>query len=184
MSSGIALARVEEAMLNRIPQIGHDLLANIPRLQNVARIVLYHQKHFHGTGPPTGNLASEKIPYEARILKIFSDMVDLESSGLSHSEAFNKLSERIGWYDPQIMRKLGALPELGQPAESAGRVSRIVQYKVCDLHPGLVLHSAVETDRGLRLVNAGVSISAPMLEKIRNHAELTGIKEPIEIVNP
>lgn len=183
VGGGVALAGVEEAMFNRIPQIGYDLLANIPRLQNVARIVLYHQKHFDGTGPPTDNIANEKIPYEARVLKVFSDIVDLESSGLSRTEAVQRMSERAAWYDPHIMKKLETLPDFQQTAESSGRVSRVIPYKVGDLRPGLVLHSTVETVRGLRLLSAGVTISAPMLEKIRNHAELTGIKEPVEIVN-
>ena len=145
--------------------------------------MLYHRKHFDGTGPPADDLSNEAIPYEARILKVFNDLVDNESFGLSHSEAFNKMSGLTGWYDPQIVRKVGALPELQQAADSSGKVNRITRCKVADLRPGLVLHSAVETVRGLRLLNAGVAISAPMLEKIRNHAELTGIKEPIEIQN-
>ncbi|OYW01597.1 MAG: hypothetical protein B7X11_03980 [Acidobacteria bacterium 37-65-4] len=169
-------------MFNRIPQIGHDLLTNIPRLQNVARIVRYHQKHFDGSGPPEEHPAGEKIPYEARVLKVCSDMVDLESSGLSGAEAFRVMSGRVGWYDPEIMGKLGKDPKLQQTGESSGRVTKVVQCSVGDLRPGLLLHSDVVTSRGLRLINAGVSISAPMLEKIRNHAELTGIKEPIEIV--
>ncbi len=181
LESGKDLSPVEQSMYARIPKIGHDLLANIPRLQDVAKIVLYHQKRFDGGGSPKDPVSGDKIPYESRVVKVFSDMVDLESTGLSRAAAFGTMSSRAGWYDPEIMRKLGALPELQQDAVSQPGTKRIIQCSLSDLRPGLVLHSAIMTVRGLRLLNAGVAISPPMLEKIRNHAELTGIKEPIEI---
>ncbi len=182
INAGKDLSSVEQSMYGRIPQIGHDLLTNIPRLQNVANIILHHQKRFDGGEPPKHPVSGDKIPYASRVLKVFSDMVDLESSGLSRADAFAGMSSRTGWYDPDIMRKLGELPELQHDAVPERKVQRIIQCSVSDLRPGLVLHSAVMTIKGLRLLNAGVAISPPMLEKIRNHAELTGVKEPIEVV--
>lgn len=182
VASGQELGKVEESMFDRIPKIGHDLLINIPRLNNVARIVLYHRKNFDGTGVPGDSIAGDMIPYESRVLKIFNDMVDLESTGMSRASVFGVMSGRVGWYDPEIMQKLRSIPELQQRTESEQKAGRIAQYYVADLRPGLKLHSPVKTVKGLRLLNEGVAISAPMLEKIRNHAELTGIQEPIEVV--
>ncbi len=182
IDSGQELSSVEESMYARIPQIGHDLLANIPHLQNVAKIILYAQKQFDGGGPPKDAISRDKIPYGSRVLKVFGDMVDIESSGLSRADAFSAISSRTGWYDPEIMRKLGALPDLQQGAASQSKAEKIVRCSVGELRPGLVLHSAIMTVKGLRLLSAGTAISPPMLEKIRNHAELTGIKEPIEIL--
>ncbi len=182
VATGKTLEKLEQSMFDRIPKIGHDLLVNIPRLNNVARIVKYHQKRFDGSGLPNEPIRGQEIPFESRVLKVFSDMVDLESSGKSRLDAFAELSSRSNWYDPEIVKKLGDLPELRKVGETSGPAKRIVQCAVRDLRPGMVLHSEITTVRGLRLLNAGVSISLPMLEKIRNHAELNGVVEPIEVV--
>lgn len=182
IASGEELAKVERSMFERIPRIGHDLLLNIPRLSKVARIILYHQKNFDGTGVPIDPLKGGAIPYESRVLRVFSDMVDLEATGTPRANAFSIMMSRPGWYDPDIMMKLNELPELQKQSEGGHAINRIIQCSVRDLRPGLVLNAAIKTVIGLRLVNAGVPISAPMLEKIRNHAELTGIEEPIEVV--
>ncbi len=60
---GKELSPVEQSMYGRFPQIGHDLLANIPRLQDVANITLYHQRRFDGGGSPKHPSAGDKIPY-------------------------------------------------------------------------------------------------------------------------
>src|ERR1051325_5119813 len=46
------LTGAEQDMLTRVPKIGAELLANIPRLEPVSKIVLYQQKHFDGSGFP------------------------------------------------------------------------------------------------------------------------------------
>jgi len=43
-------------------RIAHDLLANIPRFNDVARIVLYQEKGYDGSGPPDDQLRGEDIP--------------------------------------------------------------------------------------------------------------------------
>lgn len=181
VQEGAILNKIEEGIYNRIPHIGHNLLANIPRLNNVARIVLYRHKHFDGTGIPKDSVAGPDLPYESRVLKVIGDLVELEFKGMLRGEAFQELLKRDGWYDPEIIQKLSDLPAIknGPPVTAHTRASRV---GVSDLRPGLVLKEPIITARGLRLVNQGSLISAPMLEKIRNHAELTGIREPIEIL--
>ncbi|MCL5020736.1 MAG: hypothetical protein M1339_03555, partial [Bacteroidetes bacterium] len=181
VQEGALLNKIEEAMYDRIPRIGHDLLANIPRLSNVAKIVLYRQKHFDGSGFPEDSVSGENIPYESRVLKVLGDLVDLEFKGRLRGEAFQEIISRTGWYDPQILQKLADLPAIKNgPASSIGR--KVARVGVGELRPGLILKEPIITARGLRLVDKGASISAPMIEKIRNHAELTGIREPIEVL--
>ena len=51
--AGRPLAGAEADMVARIPQIGHDLLSHVPRLESAAAIVLYQNKNFDGTGFPS-----------------------------------------------------------------------------------------------------------------------------------
>jgi len=44
-----------------------------------------------------------------------------------------------------------------------------------------VLLSPIQTNDGVLIVQAGTAISPMLLEKLRNFAELSGIKEPIYV---
>jgi response regulator RpfG family c-di-GMP phosphodiesterase len=48
-------------MLTRVPEIGHRLLAKIPRLESVAEMVLYQKKNYDGTGFPKEPISGEEI---------------------------------------------------------------------------------------------------------------------------
>lgn len=178
---GAILNDTEEGIFSRIPEIGSILLANVSRLSNVANIVLYSRKHFDGKGFPNDNVSGKDIPYESRVLKVLGDLVDLEFKGALRSEAFREMTKRTGWYDPELMAKLSESPAIRNQA-GASTGSRVTKRGVEELRPGLILKEPIVTSRGLRLVNRGARISAAMLEKIRNHAELTGVREPIEIL--
>src|ERR1039458_7436990 len=74
--AGQELTKVEQDILARVPKTGADLLANIPRLESVARIVLYQQKHYDGSGFPVNFVRGEDIPIGARILKVLIDLLE------------------------------------------------------------------------------------------------------------
>ena len=178
--AGQHLTPEEEEMLARVPAIGRNLLINIPRLESVAQIVLYQNKHFDGSGFPSDDAAGDKIPLGARILKVIADMAQLETSGLTRTSALGHMRTRDGWYDPQVLEAaykcfVAETPTL-TPTESAG-----VQLSVKDLKIGHVLTSDVKTRDGRLLVTSGHRISGTLLERIRNYAKLTGIEEPIYV---
>src|SRR3954463_14260156 len=50
--AGEKLSAIENQMVARLPDTAAKLLANIPRLEGVAKIVRYQQKHFDGSGFP------------------------------------------------------------------------------------------------------------------------------------
>ncbi len=69
-------------MIERLPEVSKNLISNIPRLEKVAEIVYYHQKHFNGAGFPQDDRAGEDIPLESRILKVLCDLEQLKATGL------------------------------------------------------------------------------------------------------
>ena len=105
--TGTTLTPDEFHIFQKHPQTGHDMIAGIPRLENVAAIILYQNKNFNGTGFPEDEVAGEKIPYGARLLKIVSDYDALLQSGRETQIAINVLTSRSnsGWYDPDIAEK-------------------------------------------------------------------------------
>jgi putative two-component system response regulator len=72
------LLALEREMIKIHPQIGYDLLKNIPFPWPIAEIVLQHHEKLDGSGYPRG-LSGEEILLEARILTV-ADVTEAESS--------------------------------------------------------------------------------------------------------
>lgn len=172
------LAEVEKHMLERVPEIGRNLLAHIPRLEPVAEIVLYQDKRFDGTGFPADSKKGAEIPFGARVLKPLSDLVQLESAATPRAAALEQLRGRFGWYDPAI---LDQVCKCFSPAGVAAHPEVSYGVPVKELRLGQVLLSDVTTVGGQLLISAGHVISETHLERIRNFARLTGIREPVYV---
>jgi response regulator RpfG family c-di-GMP phosphodiesterase len=177
--NGESLSPVEGEIFERMPETGYKLLVQIPRLEPVARAVLYQNKHFDGSGFPPDSASGEEIPLGGRILKLLLDLTDLESRDVLRRDALEMMEQRSGWYDPRLLKALRSA--LTSPAGSANgsRSVRLVCLK--DLRVGHFLLSDVETRQGVLLIPSGHRISETLLERLGNFARVNGIKEPIRI---
>ncbi len=172
------LTEGEHLVLRRVPQIGHDLLAGIPRLHEVARIVLFQEKHFDGSGYPDDGSAGEAIPIGARLLKILLDRMALEADGVVKKRALAEMQSREGHYDPRLLElNFVCFPDFLDNAVSADRP--VLTLPVERLAAGQVVVSDILTLTGVPLVGAGYRLTEMMLERLRNHAMLGEVKEPI-----
>jgi response regulator RpfG family c-di-GMP phosphodiesterase len=171
---GAALSAAEETMVRSVPEAGSNLLAHIPRLQQVARMVLFQNKHFDGTGYPMDTPGGEEIPPGARLLKVLLDLGQLEVRGSSRREALAQMRERAGHYDPQLLDAVAVVVGAGGQKPTTG-----IAFK--DLKPGHVLVSDVLTSQNLLIIAAGNRVSPSLLERLRNFAALSGVKEPIYV---
>ena len=170
------LSSEEERMVSRLPEIGYKLLGHIPRLESVARIVLYQNKHFDGSGFPWNTVKGEDIPLGARIISILSDLAQLSSREESRFKVLRYMRERTGWYDPELLEQI--FPLFVPPD---AREVETVPVTVDQLRLGQKLCANVERTDGQIIVAAGSRVSPTLLEKISNFACLTGVKEPIYI---
>jgi response regulator RpfG family c-di-GMP phosphodiesterase len=175
---GTRLSQVEEQMVAHVPETAARLLANIPRLEGVARIVRYQNKCFDGAGFPLDDVAGESIPVGARLLKILLDSMDYQRRGLTAPEAFERMRGREGVYDPTLLaflRNAAETPASGR----AEPVNLSAEVTVKQLVPGMILRSNVETKQGALILPAGHKINEMTLQKIRNFQSVVGIKTPI-----
>jgi putative nucleotidyltransferase with HDIG domain len=76
------LTESEWETIQQHPQRGADLVANIPGMEEVARIIRHHHERHDGTGYPDG-LAGEDIPLGARILAV-ADAFDAMTSARAY----------------------------------------------------------------------------------------------------
>lgn len=180
--AGKNLSPVEEQTLAQLPENTARLLANIPRLEGVARVVRYQQKNYDGTGVPADALKGEALPLGSRLLKILDDLARLEAKGLNRASALNEMQTRLGWYDPGL---LNAVREFyGLSLSARGQSAATISISLCDLSPGMVLQSNIETTDGTLIFCAGNHLTEMMLEKISNFARVVGIKEPLLVEAP
>lgn len=97
----------EFAKIRRHPQIGHEILKDIPRFEKALPAVLHHHERWDGRGYPFG-IAGEKIPLVARVMAL-ADAFDAMSSTRSYRPALSRdkvLTEMLhcagGQFDPDL----------------------------------------------------------------------------------
>ncbi|MCX6903319.1 MAG: hypothetical protein NTW03_07545, partial [Verrucomicrobia bacterium] len=152
----------EHEMLRQVPLAGNRLIAKIPRLEEVARIILYQSKHFDGSGFPEDALAGAAIPLGARLLKVLSDLMDFEDGGMPREEVLPIMERRSGLYDPTVLQAVSKLPSNSRNLKTdAEGGSHSIKFR--DLRPGHVLIANITTPDGVVVVAGGQKISPTML---------------------
>jgi hypothetical protein len=178
--SGQDLSDFESEMLANVPERGADLLEEIPVLAKAGQIVRFQAKNYDGSGLPTVNLANEKIPQGARILKVLDDLFKLKETGRTQDEAIAEMESRKGRYDPALLR---VARDCFKVSVSEKIRSNTVETTLNGLKPGQLLVSNIETEDGVLVIRDGEVISPRLIHKLRNFAFTSGIREPIYVID-
>lgn len=183
VQNGQKLSREEENVHMLVPEIGGHLLANIPRLSSVSNIVLYKDKCFDGSGFPDNSVKGEDIPIGARILKVLSDFLELEETGVPRNSSIEQLNERHGYYDPKVLMKVSSIFREEENPESVSKIS-FIAVSVKELIVGDILRSDIKSDDGIILLKSGQILSPVQLVRIKNCGKIRKIIEPIKVEKP
>jgi len=106
---GRELSGEQQELFHLHPKMASDLLANIPRMEELARIISYQEKHFDGSGAPADDVRGEQIPLGSRILKAALDFDSLQQQGKSRRDALQAMAARKGVYDPTVLSRMEPL---------------------------------------------------------------------------
>jgi response regulator RpfG family c-di-GMP phosphodiesterase len=176
------MSDAEQEIVMQLPQTAHDLLSNIPRLENVAKIILYQDKCYDGSGFPEDSLAGDEIPLESRVLKVLHDMkMQVDKNNIKTGQALDILQTRKGVYDPRILQ-LAA--EIFRDDHKKRKLSEPFDVAIHDLRPGQVLVSSVETEDGRLMFTAGNQLSQTIIRRLLNFDSVHRIKQPITVAVP
>ncbi|HEY3857497.1 MAG TPA: HD domain-containing phosphohydrolase [Verrucomicrobiae bacterium] len=178
--AGQVLTPVESDMVRRVPQIGYNLLSNIPRLESVAKAILYQNKNYDGTGFPIDNVAGEDIPIGARILRVLQDLAALEPSEASKAKVLANMMKFPGRYDPRVVESVAAVFDIcleHTPAADA----QVKMVRITQLRVGSTFIAEARTRNGSMIVPPGTQVSPMLLEKLRNFAQLGNLEEPMKV---
>ncbi len=165
----------ELQMFEAHPEVGRDLVANIPRLEQVAKIIAYQQKRFDGSGNPADSVAGADIPLGARILKVALDYNTLTWSGDTDVRILAELRMRSGWYDPEILVALETIAGLEAALE-------VIEIGVKDLRTRMILAADVMANDGTLLIGKGQEVTPAMHQRLRNFAKTRGVVEPVYVL--
>ena len=174
----LTLTRDEEEMLQRVPQIGATLLEKIPRLERIAQIVRWQNKHFDGSGFPANSPGGDEIPIGARILKVLGDLESLRAGGASIAGALLRMHQSHGQYDPQVLSAVSRRFDVAL-ADARSEMPQLVSADVNNLQPGQVLGEDVKTADGLVVVVADAILSPLSIERLRNFRALGTISRSV-----
>ena len=180
VEKGKPLSDVEMAQFYGHPAFGASLVGKIPRMDRVASIVAYQEKHFDGSGVPKDELGGDAIPLGARILKAVVDFDILLANGLSKADAITKLDRRKGMYDPTIVAAL---------AEVIREQARYTLQKVYihGLTPGMILAEDLYGVRGtetILLMAKGRELNETVIAFLVDNARTIKINQPVAVVQP
>jgi len=169
---GIPLNEWEAKMFSYHPQTGKNLLAKIPRLENIAEAIGDQLKRYEEEGPVHGR----QISLLGRILKAVLDLDGIQQTGKSRVEALEIMRSNYDWYDPNVFAALEA--ELMNVEE--GYIVKSVWLR--DVVPGMVTAEAVKDVKGVDLIPAGTEISDVLHMRLLNFAKIAFINEPVKIL--
>jgi response regulator RpfG family c-di-GMP phosphodiesterase len=159
--SGTQLTAEEFKILQSHPQVGHDLLSLIPRLEPVAEIIAYQEKRFNGSGYPVNDVQGEDIPIGSRILKLALDFDKLLQGNLSEFEAYEEVERRNGWYDPMVIEAL-------KQTRTRQGDYELAYITLEELTPGMIMAENLFSAKGLLLIAQGQEVTKSVCLKLQN----------------
>jgi CheY-like chemotaxis protein len=185
LNVGSPLSPEEQLQVNVLPRHAESLLAPIPRLEDVRKMIrdqtIPYQQQCRQSHPTTGD-HSGAAPEErtnvatgAQMLRIAVDLEALEASGIHRRVALGALERRKGAYDPYL------LDALLQTAEPESIDPDVLQLLANELRAGMTVVRDVTDSAGRLLVGRGYQVTESLIERIRNWRETTIISEPIYV---
>ena len=154
---GEELKASESRELLSHPQLGSELISQIPRMQNVAKAIRYQNKHFDGTGFPEDTVKGSNIPLEARILSVALAVDNLRNRKWSDRAIIDELRSASGKFDPAILESFIEAADQTQTRH----IRRVAPE---ELQLGMIIQEDITNQRGVVLIYSGQEVSTATRE--------------------
>lgn len=184
LAAGRRLDSDEQAMVARLPEISRDLIANIPRLQEVSEIIYYQGKGHDGSGFPERLVTGPEIPLGARILRLANDLVSASGGQPCNRAVVRALGAEAQRYDPAVLAAVRTLYLDGDDEDEAAQPVEPLALPISRLRSGDVLTSDIETEAGQLILAGGAELTQVLIEKLRNLHKLRHLREPVYVLRP
>lgn len=175
--AGQEMSPEEREMFSSHPAVAGKLIANIPRLEEVAHMIARQQEPF--SWAPSSLAPADRDPVElgGQILKVVLDLDLLLSQGSPPAGAVAGMLADPEMYDPAVVAALANLEIV--PATSETRALDVESLDV-----DMILDQDVRAKNGNLLVSRSQEVSFAMLARLKRWAQGVGVEEPIRVIVP
>lgn len=175
--SGETLEPEQEEVFHSHPNVGKSLIANIPRLENIADAVGYQFNSFSPPETDNNNIKyGESLPLVSRILKVLNSFDTFVTAGNSLEEAYDKLKLTEKEFDPNVLIALDA------SIAGVYQNLRLFTQNVNDIEPGVVAAADIMDNSGQVLITKGAEITEMLKMKLINYVKLGHVNETIKVL--
>ncbi len=165
----------EKKMFFEYPKIGADLIRDIPRMENVAKIIELQLQDFQNFRSSQFSTEEEKLVHlGAQILRCVLSFDEKVSRGLSQEAAIAILKSKKYRYNPKIVALLNQLK-----TDINYKVTK--KLSVNELDKRMITLQEIRSKDGLLLVAKSQEITPAILERLTRFQKEIGVKEPIEV---
>ncbi len=177
--SGAPMTPEERDVVARIPATGFALLSRIPRLERVAELIRLMQFDVKEIEESQAAKRYPEIVPGAKLLRILSDLAQMETEKLQTARIFELLRGKGEIYDQRLLASVATLLGQASTPQSADGFYKQLELDVNDLLIGDRLMLNVETLDGRLLAAADTLITPIVKERLVNFQTLFGVKRPI-----
>jgi response regulator RpfG family c-di-GMP phosphodiesterase len=175
--AGGDLSEEELQMFRDHPQLGKQLLSNIPRLEKVSEMVSGQLTGIQKTASDSDTSLSDPGLLGAEILRTAMDFDSLVSRGKSATQALGEMKSANNSYNPGILQTLREI----QVAQVEMQ-SKVVNIR--DLNESMILAEDICTKGGVLLAAKDQQVSLSVRKLLRNHVEQKTIQETVTVFIP
>lgn len=168
LRDGSSLSPKEQEMVVALPGVGAELLAPLPRIEDVRAIVEQQGPPWGSAGAPPANQ-----PIESAIVRAALDLDLVTSQGVPFGAALTSMRERADFYPPAVLEALEGTFE--SSADSVEEIS------VFELREGMTLLDPIQTLDGRLLIAEGSQLTQATVTRIRNFLANTELKDPVRV---
>jgi hypothetical protein len=174
------LSKEEHRMFASHPLVAAKLLAQVPRLEPIARMIEGQQRPPGPEQSSVGVGRLDTVALGSQILRVALALDQLMISGLSSDDLTDALRRREGEFNPGILAALGNVVKAQADLERTQTAGDVVeQVSVRGLRVGMVAYDDIRAENGQLLLPKGQDVTLPVLARLRNYAEGVGVIEPI-----
>lgn len=170
-AEGKDLSSSEAAVFNSHPELGANLLKNIPRFEKISDAILHMNNNYSSKNDV--NIANESIPIYSRILKISNDYIQYIQLNKTPLEAYEKMLEIYYQYDPKLLELL-----LSEVVGSENN-RKIKQIQLMELKSGMVVAKDIVDERETVLFKKDKEITEPIIIRLQQISNVRKIVQPL-----
>jgi len=173
LNRGHLLSVKEQRMVDRVSEVNERFLAHIPRLEGVRAMLAEASR----SSPRDGAVRKpgNQVAFCGQLLRIALDFDRLDVQGLPLRKALDTMRDRVGCYDPEVLKVFGELRE-----EEGGHAG-VLEVPVASLRVGMVLAEDAHMRSGVLLAARGYVVTVAFVERARNFQPGT-VVEPVRCI--